>query len=274
MSVSNFEQANPSGFVRRPSPSIWKSCRKTLLNDLGLGTFADNDFNAFTPTVNAEADSFGAFGIDADTDTVSSRVTGRFSGVLDLETDADDNDAWALFTEAMATFTIHGGQRIWFEADFEIGDITGDQGWFLGFAEESNLDRDMMADDVAAATAGDYVGFVSRTGNPDAVDAVIRLQANAEIVVLADVTNATAIPSGDRANLVNDTPHKFGFSFNGKDRIDWFVDGLRIVSSTDLVNATFPNNIDMGAIATLKTGAGAAESAALGFMRAAFQESY
>lgn len=274
MSVANFEQVSQSGFARRPSPSIWKSCRKTLLNDLGLGTFADNDFNAITPTTTAEADSFGAFGIDADAATVSSRVTGRFSGVLDLETDGDDNDAWALFTEAMASFNLNSNQRVWYEVDFEVGDIAGDQGWFVGYAEEALLDRDMMADDVAAAGTGDYVGFVSRTGNPDAVDAVYRLQANAEVVVLADVSVATALPLADRVALVNDTPRKYGLTFNGKDRLDYFVDGTRVASVTDIAAATFPNNIDMGAIASLKTGAGAAESAAMGFMRAAFQESY
>jgi len=271
MSEVNFDDP---GVADRPSPSIWKSNRKTLINDLGLGDFMHEDFLgmvADTVAAGEQRPAFGDLSLDCDDDTVITRTAGRAHGVIDLETDGDDNDAWALFSQPFAKFTLHSGQKVWMEGRIELGDVAMDGGLFLGFAEEALLTRDIVADAAGAIGTGDYVGFKVVAANPDAVDAVYRLQANAEVVVATDVTNSTSLPAAERASLVNDTPVKFGLFFDGGDRLSFFVKGRKITSIV-LSNSLFPTNLLMGAIFGLKTGAIAAESAGSDWIRASYQE--
>lgn len=274
MSVANFEQI---GVADRPSPSIWKSCRKTLLNDLGLGTFFHAEFLGVVASATAEAETFDGMQLDGDPATVSSGIlpVDINHGRLDLETDGDDNDAWALFNQVEPQFVPNSGQRVWFEARVHLGDVTMDGGMFLGFVEEDGLSRDVVADDAAALVGQSLVGFQVLTADPNAIAAVYQLDAGTTVVVAADITNNVAITDGGGtvASLVNDVYHKFGVTFDGRETVRFFVDG-HDVASVVIDTTIFPNGVRMGACFGLKTGAIAAESANTDWIRWAFQERY
>ena len=270
MSIVRAEQA---GDQNEPSPSIWKNCPKGLLRDMGLGYFVREDFLGGTADVlalNEQRPHYGDLSIDADDDTVVAFKAGERGGFLDVETDGDDNDAWALFTEPFAEFRLFSEQAVWFEIAVELGDVTMDGGAFLGFVEESGASRDVVADAAGAIGDFDFVGFQILTGNPDAVDAVHRVSGTAVVVTATDITNNAALGTA-AASLVNDTQVKLGFFFNANSHVlDYFVNGTRVAGLT-VPAATFPVNTLMSAISSLKTGAAAAESAAQDWIQAAHQ---
>jgi hypothetical protein len=123
----------------------------------------------------------------------------------------------------------------------------------------------VVANDAGALVGQSLVGFQSLTADPDAFAAVYQLDAGTTVVVLADVTNATALPLADRASLVNDTEVKLGLFFDGRDKVEYYVNGVKVATFT--IDSTFPTGVDLCAIVGAKTGAAAAESIAVDWVR-------
>lgn len=273
MSVANFSQI---GVADRPSPSIWKSCRKTLLNDLGLGTFFHAEFMGVPSKalVTAE-DTFDGMQMIADPATVSSGIlpVDVNHGRLDLETDGDDNDAWVLHNQIEPQFTVNSGQRVWFEARIHFGDASADAGMFLGLVEEDGLTLELVTDGGLTHVGQSFVGFTTISSAPTLVDAVYKLDAGTVVTVSADVTNNAAITAGGGtvAALADDVYVKLGFEFDGRETVSFYVDGHKV--ATVVIDTTiFPNGVRMAAAFSYKTGTAAAQSANIDWMRWAFQE--
>ncbi len=275
MSQVNISQI---GVADRPSPSVWKNCPKTLLNDLGLGNFFHSEFLAVAPNTTAEDLVYDGLVLVGDTPVVvAANVTpvDIFHGRMDIETDGDDNDAWALFVQTMASFNINSAQRVWLEARVNLG-AAADQGMFFGFAEEDGLDVDIVVDGGATVGGESMVGFSVLSGDTGAVNAVYGLDAGTTVTVLADASRSAVITAGGGTVAdfpVADTYMKFGMYFDGRTTLRYFVDGHN-VASVELDSSIFPNNVDMGPIWCLKTGTGAAVSGNIDWFRAAFQERY
>lgn len=268
-SVANFSQV---GATNRPSPSIWADCPKTLLTDLGLGYYIHTEFTggAVAAATLPSLSIVPGWSFDGDTDTVTAYKASEVGGYLDIETDGDDNDAAAFHTEPLGTITKNSGKKFWYEARFEVGDIAMDGGVFLGLVEEAGASRDVVADNAGALVGESLVGFQILADNPDAVDAVYKKDAGTVVEVLADVTNATAIASDDRASLVNNTEVKLGLRFDGRDKIRWYVNGIQVGAQT--VDSTVDQTKNYCAIFAIKTGAAAAESFAFDWVRVAVQD--
>lgn len=282
MSIVGYDNAGESD---QPSPSIWGDCPNTLLNDKGLGFFADVQFmGAPTGTLAAALDvsmiSFGGMAkLDADTDTVLAQKDGERGGCLTVTTDGDDNDAAAVFIEPFGKIVKNSGQRLWMEAIIALGDISEDFGAFVGLAERDALDgttgdgaRDVVDD--GAASNGlieeSVIGFIRDAGDLDAWDAVYKKDAGTEVNPLTDVTNATAIDSDDRASLEDNVFFKLGLTFDGRDKLKWWVDGIHVATQT--VDSTIDQSHDFGAVVCIKTGTAAAEQYHLKRLRVGFQE--
>lgn len=261
----------------RPSPSIWRDCPHTLLNDLGSGLYGFVDFlgpptGTLAVALDANMISFeGKLAVDADTDTVLSAKASEVGGWLDVETDADDNDAVALFSEPLGKVIKNSGRKVWLETNVELGDVDADQGFFFGLVEEAGASRDVLADDVAAGgvITESLIGFLVDNGDDDAVDIVYRKDAGTLVTVDSDVTNSTALDSDDRASLLDDTPVRLGLRFNGKDKIEFFVNGVVVASQE--VDSTIDQSKNYCVIMGLKTGTTAAESFATDWIKYAYQ---
>lgn len=274
MSQVNISQI---GTADRPSPSIWKNCPKTLLNDLGLGNYVHAEFLAVNESAAAEGTIQDGFKLDGDAAVVTSGIlpVDINHGRIDIETDGDDNDAWALFMQTFAAFEISSGKRVWLEARVHLG-AAADQGMFLGWAEEDGLDVDIVVDGGATVGGESMVGFSVLSGDTGAVNAVYGLDAGTTVTVLADASRSAVITAGGGTVAdfpVADVYAKMGMYFDGKKTLRYFFDGHNVASVT-LDSSIFPNNVDMGPIMCLKTGTAAAQSGNLDWFRAAFQESY
>jgi len=274
MSIVGYDNA---GEANQPSPIIWKDCPLSNLNDNGTGYFAHEDFlGPTTGTLAAALDatlmSFGGnLAVDADTDTVLSAKAGEEGGWLDVETDGDDNDAVAIYTEPLGPITKNSGKKLWMESYVELGDTDADQGFFFGVVEEAGASRDVLADDVAAqgVIGESLMGFLVDNGDDDAVDIVYRKDAGSVVEVASDVTNSTQIASGSRASLTDDTPVKLGMRFDGIETIRFYVNGVQVASQT--VDSTVDQSKAMCIIMALKTGDAAAESFATDWIRYGYE---
>jgi len=278
----NFSRAGQTG---QPSPSIWADCPKTLLNDLGLGFYADVQFQGVpTGTLAAALDvnmvSFGngALKIDADTDTVLTQVADTRGGALRIETDGDDNDAAALYSQPFGRVVKNSGQKLWFEAIIAQPDISEDYGVFIGLAEADAVDgttttaRDVVADDAAANDVVDesVLGFIRDNGDADAYDLIVKKDDGTAANPATDVTNSTALDSDDRASLTDDAEHKLGIRFDGRDKLQYYVDGVKVAEDT--VDSTVDQSHDLCVVVGIKTGGDAAEQLDVRRVRFAFQE--
>jgi len=264
------------GDSNQPSPSIWGDCPNTLLQDKGLGYFAHVDFlgaptGVLATALDATTCSFGGgLKISCDTDTVLAMKAAEQGGYLDIETDGDDNDAAALFSQPFGSIVKNSGKKLWFEARLELGAI-GDQGVFVGLVEEAGATLDVIADNAGAdgVVGKSLIGFVCDNGDTDAFDAIYRKDAGAVVDVLNDVTNATAIPSDERAAVARDTEVKLGLRFDGRDKLTWYVNGTPVAHR--IVDGTIDQSKNYCAIVGIKTGAAAAQSIAVDWVRFAAQ---
>lgn len=263
------------GDTRQPSPSIWTYFPTDFLKAKGLGYFEHEEFwggVADTVASGEQRPSFGPFSLDCDDDTVTVFLS-SLGGRLDIETDGDDNDAWALFTRPIGQTTLFSTKPWAFEVGIELGDVTMDGAMFVGLAENDGLSRDVVADAAGSLIGESLVGFQILTADPDAVAAVYKLDAGTAVEIGSDLSNSAAITraGGTVASLTNDTTFKLGMRFDGKETLYTYFNGYKVAATT-LSTSTFPDNVNMGLIIALKTGTGAAESAAVNFARFAFTE--
>lgn len=266
-----------SGDASAPSGSIWGDCPNRLLEDLGLGYFAHEDFvgtstGILAATLDINQWSANGLKIDADTDTVLTQKAGEQGGYLDIETDGDDNDAAAIFTQPIGKIVRNSGNKLWFEVRLELG-VIGDQGVFVGLTEEAGLSRDVLADDIASngVITESLIGFLCDNGDTNAFDIVLRKDAGAVVNVLNDATASASLTAagGTAASLLADTEVKLGIYFNGRDTISFMVNGYKVASYD--VDATVDQGKLYGGIVAIKTGTAAAQSIAVDFTRAAAQ---
>jgi hypothetical protein len=271
-----------AGESDKPSPSIWGDCPCTILNDKGLGVFVHEDFQApisiATPTDSAPIGG-GAFSFKGDTDTSLTSVADTPGGIIDMETNTTAADAGVIVGNAFAKIVKNSGKKVWFETRVAPGDVDDDMGTFAGLVEEDGADEDVIADDPADndATADvTLIGYLQSNDDPDAYDALTKNDTSDAVLVKNDVTNATGIPSDDRASLVNGVAatgagfHKLGIYFGGRDVIEFYVDGYKVAT------ADVDSNIDqdnwLAPIVAVKTGDTAAEKIFVDWIRAAYQE--
>jgi hypothetical protein len=270
-STANFSQA---GSGLHPSPSIWADCPNTLLNDLGLGKFfrAGLTGGPVTTTVTAATPVIPGMSVLADTATVSAYIAGRVGGALDLETDGDDNDAYTLHTEPFGTITKNSGKKLWFEAAFELGDASADQGFFIGLVEETGATLELIVDDGASLIGDSYIGARVLSGTAGVLDIAYKKDAGTEVEVLAAAANSSALTAagGTAAALADDTPRKFGLRFDGRETISFYIDGYKV--GTQAVDSTIDQAKNYVAAFSLKTGTAAANSAAISMFQFAVQD--
>jgi hypothetical protein len=214
--------------------------------------------------------SMDDFEMDFDVNARLTAKAGELGGWIDVETGPNDNDAFAFFLRPFGEFQRLSQKKMWFEVSFEVGALA-DQGVFIGWAEEAALSRDIIADNTVTTIGESYVGFRMFSGDTDGLDAVYKLDNGTEVEVLADVTNGNGLPAGDRASVAANTPRKVGMRFDGRRNMEVFVDGYK-VTSFELSDTTFPTNVNMGFIVSVKTGTAARQSIALDWARVAYEE--
>jgi hypothetical protein len=259
------------------SPTVWKDCLRSDLVRNGTGVWFFDDFLggvADTVASGEQRPIVGrTFSIDCDDDTVLSFKASEEGGYQDIETDGDDNDAFAIFTEPFCKLVKNSGNRVWLEARLEIGDADGDQGFLFGLGEEACQSRDVIADDCGDLITETLVGYRILTGE-DAIDLVAQKDDSAESVILSDVTNQDALDdalgSGSKAALADDTEMKLAIYFDGTETLRFYVNGVEV--ATDTLDSTYYDpDKSLCMVCALKTGTGAAESIAIDWIAGAYE---
>jgi hypothetical protein len=260
----------------QPSPSLWADCPQEDLNT-GLGYFVNEDFlGGPIDSSFADGEPVGAGKLTGDGDTGAlSFKAAEVGGYLTVATGANDNDAIALFTAPMGAIVKNSGNKLWAEIRLELTTLF-DGAVAFGFGEEAACVRDLVADNPSnSAQAGtiteSFVGFVTVQASSAiaTVDAVYKKDGGTIVTALANVTNATAIPSASRANLAATTELKLGLRFDGRDKIHFYVNGYKVFTQT--VDSTVDQTHTLAPVVAIKTGTANAKSISIDWMRGAFQ---
>lgn len=271
MNQVDFSQA---GNALAPSPSIWKSCPGSTLNDQGLGFFLQEDFVGGTEVW---ADKAGIGGQQALVNNASAATTiphrtGSFGGLQDLTLANVANNAIALYSQPLGQMVPNSGNQIWFEARLTKQTIS-DEGLFIGIAAEAIATKDLLVNGVASVAAGlsgdTLVGFTQMTDNQAKLYAVARKDAGAVVTLASDVSNFAGLAAP--ANLVAGTFFKIGMHFDGKRTLRIFFNGIRVASAT-ITTASVNVADNLVFIVNEKNGAAAtARTITLDWVRVAFQ---
>ena len=273
MSVAKYSEA---GDATQPSPSIWRDCRMSLLNDLGLGKYAAyNGMGANTGIAGAgELEAvIGDFEMTADSEIVLSNalVAGEEGGRIDLQVPASDNAAIQVHTGVGPGFVLNSGNKVWFEARVALG-AAADQAAFFGLVEEDAI-ADVLADNAAAVIGQSMFGFQVLNGDTDDIDAMAKLDAVTTIVLVDNVTRSTAFTTAGGTSKqypVADLYTKFGLRFGGQDTLEYYVDGY-LVHTLTIVNGTHADGVALAPMVAFKVGTATAGSINISFMRYAHQ---
>lgn len=268
------------GLQKQPSPSIWSDCPNGILTDKGLGYFAHEEFLGNTQIASLATKSvFGSGVLDIDCDAgVLDFLTGTTGGVAKFTTGGSDNNAIALFSPTLGTITLKSGNKLWAEANFQFAAL-GDEALAFGLTTEANATKAVIANDpsnsaVAALTAASFIGFVTQqtASAISKFDAKYAKSTGTPVVVLADVTNAVAIPLASRANLAATTDVKLGLYFNGRDKLMFFVNGYKVATQT--VDATIDQTSNYVMVFNIKSGSAAAKTVSIDWIRYAYQNRF
>ena len=219
---------------RSPSSTIWADCPGAGLIANGKGYWFHDEFLggvADTVAANEQRPIVGhTFNLDCDDDTVLSFKASEDGGYQDIETDGDNGDGWAFFTEPFCKLT--KGRKVWLEGRLELGDADAQQAFFFGLAEEAALSRDFVNDDCDNLITETMIGF-RLFDEEDAIDVIAQKDASAEVVIASDVTNLDVLDavlgSGSKAALADNTEIKLGLCYDGDETVEFFVNSVRII---------------------------------------------
>jgi len=261
------------------SPQVWRSCEMGDLVETGDGSFILRQFDGSHSPLP---------GLPTDSDSGSTFTFGDGGEgwrTMDIGVTNTDNNAAAMFTRPLGRPLSRGSDNaLWMEVGFAPDDTLGDSGFFIGFAENAGLDRDVVADDPGTALGlaeESLFGFASRqVGSAVAkVDAVVRRDNGTIVVVAADVLNSSAlgpitgvngvVSTKDlRADIAANVFRKYGVVVDGaRNEITFWVDGRRV--ATQEIDSTIDSSKEYGAVVAIKTGAAAAATYRTSFFGAA-----
>ena len=262
------------GIATFPMPIIWKDCPNDLLNSESKGMHFFERFMGFTPlTTTVSPGTMGQFlTFNGDTDTEVAVIDNSRYGGVRMETNTTEDDAGALVSRPFGRIVENSGNKLWFEARVAPGDVDAALGIFVGLVELDGANSELIIDTQLTNDSLDdqsYLGFFQNNGDDDAFAIVTQVAGSAGILVLADATNGTGIPSDDRASLTDGTFFRLGIRFDGIETVSFFVNGHKVATAAV---STLDQTQDMCAIVAIKTAAGAAELVDVSYIRAAFQE--
>jgi hypothetical protein len=197
----------------------------------------------------------------ADTITLPVSVTG---GVMQLTTDgADNNEVYMQLGGAAcvtnAPFVIAGAlgaansKPLYFGA--RVKPLAAvDECYFVGLAEEGSAVDGFIVDNTGAIVNKDFIGFCTLTGSAAAWRATWKVTDGAVQAITAIAVNASDW-------------HTFEFFYDGVTTVRFYADGVLNATVATTTAATFPYAEEMSPIIGVKTGAAAAKSLQVDWLR-------
>lgn len=216
------------------------------------------DFDNFVVLENTFDATVGGYVSTGDTGGSVALVGLAPGSVLNWETGAADNDGNILQRQGSAAafdIDLNSGRRVAYEARLAI--VSGGEiAFFFGLAEEG-LTKDLIVNDGATLEDKDYIGFWAKAHATDVdVDCVYRIEGGSQVDAVETVTE------DDDGNY-----NTYGFVFDGKTTVDWYVNGVKVGTST-LTAATFPDDQALTPTMCIKNGEAAAKSVRVDYWKA------
>lgn len=243
------------------SPRIWSGIAGQALSPDGASNLymQADDFTNFGLAAAGIYVGNGLYTGYIDSGNTIAQLATEVGGVARLLTDTTDNDeVWLQPGTATSVFgkisdTAGDDKMLAFEARIRLLKVTDTYNVFVGLMEEGCAAADTITDAGALADK-DYIGFSITESDGDALKFVYKKSGQTAQTVL---TYGTA--------LALNTWYKVGFLYDPKaptsKRIKIFVDNVEqstYVTGTNIAAATFPDGEELGFIAGVKNGSGAA----------------
>lgn len=254
------------------SPRLWAPAVEHCMGpDGGYAVMAGSDFMCFgvgtatTSNVGTFADEGGAYRSYEDTGGSIAQIATEVGGVVNLATDATDNDEMSLQPGGTKSVlgkisdTAGADKLLIFETRFRISAV-GDtkMNTFIGLMEETTAASNTIGDTGTIADK-DYIGFYVAEGDGDELTFVYKKNGQTAQVPF---TYGTAIAA--------DTWYNVGFCYNPKappdKRIKLFIDNVEqttYITATNIAAATFPDGEELNALWAIQSADGAIKTLGL-----------
>lgn len=229
--------ANP-GAARDPSPILWGKCPQDELNSKGTGFYVHETFHNKKIVSDASVEGWQMNGTNNDYDA----ITDTLDGGISLEVPANDNDDSYIARFGIGQVVLQSQNRLWFEARIQLVNGPADVAVICGLGEEDFVADDAIQANGTAIMDKDFIGWRALTSDQSYMDAITKVDAS-ETVHL-----------NDGQNLVAATWYKFGFFFDGKNKIEYFVDGVLVARGTVTATTVAVSTL-YGPVIGLKQGA-------------------
>ena len=260
-----------AGTAGQPSPAIWADF-SALKVKASPGEFVEV-WDDFYGSFAANATQIGMWqmvGTNPDSAVVTDETA---NGVINISgSGAGDDEAYLvsnlLVNEAIKRYS---GKRVWFETSIKMEDVDADVSIIAGLGESALLAANAIADDphtypTTALADYDFIGFMAGTDgtNMGGIDAVYHQDGDSGTVtvVKADVASVSG------KELADDTYVKLGFSFDGKETVTFYVNGVAETTTLDLDDLTGDKLDDaLGIIVGIKDDAGGTDDLKIDWIR-------
>jgi len=281
MTNFGFTGLSQTDTTRGPSDIIWRKPEVSVLLDPSYGVSFFDDFTCFSNVI-AEAALSGVYASEQstwtsyeDTGGTPATIATEHTGVLQLLTDATDNDELSLQrgsavdNHCLISDTAGDEFLMAWEARINVSSITNATlGWFAGLAEEGSAATGFLGDAGAITDMADkdYLGFSVLEADGDALKVIVNLSGGTDTLVL---THGTAI--------VADTYYKLGMVFrpgNGTKTVTFYLDGKDLgtyiddsTTSPGVGSTNFPDGQEMSTIFGIRNASAAAQNMEIDWVR-------
>lgn len=275
--------------TRNFSPAIWGNCPVNLIRDGVLRGYVDGDDFLPPGVISEDAvdDLYQKYIDTSNTIRLAANSTTAYGGILELVTDATDNDAPVIQrhganagSTAIGPYIIGNSAgaafRLWFEARINKSSIADNVCAFacglaqVGRAADNGLLEDDTGDIVDSIS---FIGWRNLNDNGEELDFVY--QDGGQTAPVEVMANA--------ATLVADTYIKLGFVFDpfatASQQIKLFINNVEqstYVTTTNIDATTFPENDALAFVFGTKNGTAGASTGRIDWWRCVqlFEQNY
>jgi hypothetical protein len=251
MTITTYGATFDQDTSREPTQSIWQTVPWADIRYLNKGFDFFDDFHhagaveastVFAWNGGTPAMPYKAFGTAGVTFNASGKAADNEIGVLKLDTDANNDNAyltfdatygspWGKITDTAADIT-----KVWFEGRVRFASVADTLGAYcFGLRDVVDAASNDIADAGADFGSGlsDFVGFRVAAGDGNGMDVVHRKTDTTVIVTEASVDTKLVI--------VADTFIKLGLYYDGK-KCHWYVNGVEVGTGVLPAATNFPDD--------------------------------
>lgn len=287
MFYGTYKNRGTTDTSRNFSPAVWGDCPLQAIRSGVLRGIIDGDDFTFLQTEDGTDDHYQKYIDTSNTISIAANSTTAYGGILELVTDATDNDAPVIqrlganaLTAAIGPYiignTAGAAFPLWFEARINKSSVADNICAFaLGLAQHGvAADNGLLENDTGDIVDSiSFIGWRVKHDNGEELDFVYQD---------AGQTAPTEVMA-NAATLAADTYIKLGFFYDplaiASQKIKLFINNVEqstYVTTTNMDAATFPENDPLAFVFGTKNGTAGASTGRIDWWRCVqlFEETY